>query len=101
MKRWKWFVRPTGELHHDVGFQFLSTAVIKHKITGDVDARRRGLEAANFLAGRYNPSGKFIRAWNKDKYGWAIINCMLNISLLFWASEVTSDRRPSIQKYCQ
>ncbi|SDM03120.1 unsaturated chondroitin disaccharide hydrolase [Paenibacillus sp. OK060] len=89
----QWFIRPTGELHHDVGFQFLSTAVIKHKITGDEDALRRGLEAANFLAGRYNPAGKFIRAWNEDKYGWAIIDCMLNISLLFWASEVTGDPR--------
>jgi unsaturated chondroitin disaccharide hydrolase len=53
----QWFIRPTGGLHHDVGFQFLSTDVIKHKITGDVDARRRCLEAANFLAGRYNPAG--------------------------------------------
>ncbi|MGF9700120.1 glycoside hydrolase family 88 protein [Paenibacillus sp. MABNR03] len=89
----QWLVKPTVELHHDVGFQFLSTAVIKYKITGDEDGFRRGLEAANFLAGRYNPAGQFIRAWNGDKYGWAIIDCMLNISLLFWASEVTGDPR--------
>lgn len=44
----QWFVKPTVELHHDVGFQFLSTAVIKHKITGDEDALRRGLEADQF-----------------------------------------------------
>ncbi len=89
----QWFVKPTEELHHDVGFQFLSTAVIKYKITGDRDGLRRGLEAANFLAGRFNPVGNFIRAWNADKTGWAIIDCMLNISLLFWASEVTGDPR--------
>ncbi len=97
---WSWdeqieqlFIQPTDELHHDVGFQFLCTAVIKNKITGDADALRRGLEAANFLAGRFNPAGNFIRAWNWDKHGWAIIDCMMNISLLFWASEVSGDPR--------
>jgi unsaturated chondroitin disaccharide hydrolase len=89
----QWFIKDTVEMHHDVGFQFLSTAVIKHKLTGDKDAFRRGIEAANFLAARFNPVGSFIRAWNEDKYGWAIIDCMLNISLLFWASEVTGDPR--------
>jgi unsaturated chondroitin disaccharide hydrolase len=89
----QWLVKPTEELHHDVGFQFLSTAVIKHTLTGDADGLRRGLESANFLAGRYNPAGRFIRAWNADKHGWAIIDCMLNISLLFWASRITGDPR--------
>lgn len=87
------------EMHHDVGFQFLSTAVIKYKITGDLDAKRIGISAANYLAGRYNVNGNFIRAWNhklQDKLpttGWAIIDCMMNISLLFWASEETGDPR--------
>jgi unsaturated chondroitin disaccharide hydrolase len=97
---WRWdeeleqyFVKPTEELHHDVGFQFLATAVIKHTLTGDEDALRRGLEAANFLAGRFNPAGNFIRAWNGDRYGWAIIDCMMNVSLLFWASRVSGDPR--------
>lgn len=89
----QWFVKPTVELHHDVGFQFLPTAVIKYALTGDQDGFRRGIEAANFLAARYNPVGRFIRAWNEDKHGWAIIDCMLNVSLLFWASQVTGDPR--------
>lgn len=88
-----WFAQPTEELHHDVGFQFLATAVIKHTLTGDADGLRRGLEAANYLAARYNPAGRFIRAWNGDKHGWVIIDCMMNISLLFWASRVTGDPR--------
>jgi unsaturated chondroitin disaccharide hydrolase len=89
----EWFVKPTEEFHHDVGFQFLSTAVIKHKITGDKDGFRRGIEAANFLVSRFNLAGSFIRAWNGDKYGWSIIDSMLNVSLLFWASEATGDPR--------
>lgn len=84
---------PVG-LHHDVGFQFLPTAVIKHELTGDAEGLRIGLEAANYLAGRYNPAGEFIRAWNvQEALGWAIIDCLMNTPLLYWASRVTGDPR--------
>lgn len=82
-----------NRFHHDVGFQYLPTAVIKYKLTGDPDGRRRGLAAANFLAGRFNPAGQYIRAWNKDLPGWAIIDCLMNLSLLYWASEEGEDPR--------
>jgi unsaturated chondroitin disaccharide hydrolase len=88
-----WLAEPTEEIHHDVGFQFLPTAVIKHRLTGDRKALKTGLTAANFLAGRFNPAGNFIRAWNGDKTGWAIIDCMMNLSLLFWASNTSGDPR--------
>ena len=96
---WEWDARleacfvKENNLHHDVGFQFLPTAVIKYKLTGDEQARRRGLLAAGFLAGRFNPAGNFIRAWNQDKTGWAIIDSAMNLSLLFWAAEETGDPR--------
>lgn len=85
-------------LHHDVGFMFLPSAVANYRITKDETARCRGLHAANLLAGRFNPAG-FIRAWNdipgqdSDTRGWAIIDCMFNIPLLYWAGEVTGDPR--------
>ncbi|WP_257007369.1 glycoside hydrolase family 88 protein [Shouchella clausii] len=79
-------------LHHDVGFQFLLTAVMEYEQTGSEDGLRIGLKAANYLVGRFNPVGGFIKAWNgDDKKGWAIIDCMMNISLLYWASRVTND----------
>lgn len=83
-------------LHHDVGFMFVPTAVADFKLTGNTDSRRTGMHAANLLAGRFNPAGKFIRAWNDsedDTRGWAIIDCMLNLSLLYWASEESRDPR--------
>ncbi|WP_248928687.1 glycoside hydrolase family 88 protein [Paenibacillus hamazuiensis] len=82
-----------NRFHHDVGFQFLPTAVIKHKITGDKDGLRRGLQAANFLAGRFNVEGNFLRAWNQDKTGWAIVDSSMNLSILFWAAEEIGDPR--------
>lgn len=84
-------------IHHDVGFMFLPTAVADYRLTGNAHSRRTALHAANLLAGRFNPAGRFIRAWNDaedaDRRGWAIIDCMMNIALLYWASEETRDPR--------
>ncbi|MFD0695069.1 glycoside hydrolase family 88 protein [Paenibacillus sp. GCM10027628] len=96
---WEWDAKieacfsQENNFHHDVGFQFLPTAVAKYKMTGDKDGRRRGLQAANFLAGRFNLAGRFLRAWNQDKHGWAIIDSSMNLSLLLWAAEEIGDAR--------
>jgi unsaturated chondroitin disaccharide hydrolase len=80
-------------LHHDVGFMWLPTAVAHYRIDGDTKAKTRGMHAATILAGRFNVAGNFIRAWNGNQTGWAIIDCMMNIPLLYWASEQTNDPR--------
>lgn len=86
-------------LHHDVGFMWMPTAVADYRLTGNEASKRRGLHAANLLAGRFNPAGRFIRAWNDipgsqdDTRGWAIIDCMFNITLLYWAYGETADPR--------
>jgi unsaturated chondroitin disaccharide hydrolase len=80
-------------LHHDVGFMWLHSAVANYRLTGNKASRRRGLHAANILAGRFNPAGKFIRAWNGDRTGWMIVDCMMNIPILYWASGEIGDRR--------
>lgn len=84
-------------LHHDVGFMYLLSAVADYRLTGNERSRKTGLHAANLLAGRFNLAGRFIRAWNEvpgdDTTGWAIIDCMMNICLLYWASEETGDPR--------
>lgn len=77
-------------------FMFLPTAVADYRLTGNANARKIGMHAANLLAGRFNYAGKFIRAWNdldEDTRGWAIIDCMFNIALLYWASEESGDPR--------
>ncbi len=80
-------------LHHDVGFMWLHSAVADYRLTGDMKARNRGLTAASHLSGRFNPAGKFIRAWNMDRTGWIIVDCMMNIPLLYWASRELNDPR--------
>ena len=80
-------------LHHDVGFMWLHSAVADYRITGNERSLARGLHAAHLLAGRYNPRGKFLRSWNRDRAGWVIVDSMMNIPLLYWASDAIGDPR--------
>ncbi|WP_050184033.1 glycoside hydrolase family 88 protein [Domibacillus robiginosus] len=85
-------------LDHDMGFMWTLTSVANYTLTGNEDSKRRGLLAANLLLGRFNSNGNFIRAWNpwsegEKNEGWAIIDCLMNVPLLFWASSETGDPR--------
>jgi unsaturated chondroitin disaccharide hydrolase len=80
-------------LSHDVGFQYLLSTGANYKITGDTESARHTLHAATLLAGRFNPHG-FLRAWNPaGKEGWAIVDCLMNLPLLYWAGRYTKDPR--------
>lgn len=80
-------------LDHDLGFQWMHTAVAHYRLTGERKSFIKGQEAANLLAGRFNVLGNYIRAWNGDRPGWMIVDCLMNLSLLYWASEETKDPR--------
>ena len=85
--------RTFDRLNHDVGFMYLLSCGAHWKLLGDRQARTDALHAASLLLGRFNPKG-FIRAWNEpERVGYAIIDCMMNLSLLFWASRETGDPR--------
>ncbi len=85
-------------MDHDAGFRWLPTSVTRYKLYGNPESKNRGLLAAASLAGRFNLNGSFIRAWNdwgdgRDTTGWAIIDCMMNLPLLYWASKELGDPR--------
>lgn len=82
------------KLIHDVGFMWDISAFADYRLTGDYKARQRGLTAAAALMSRYNLKGGFIRAWNlPEAKGWVIIDCMMNLPLLYRASEAVGDER--------
>ena len=85
-------------LHHDVGFMWNISSGMDYRITGDKTQRNRFLIAVNHMMGRFNCDGEFFRAWNggADKAGWAIIDCMMNIPILYRASEELNDERFSM-----
>lgn len=84
-------------MDHDSGFKWLLTSVANYKITKNPKSKNRALLSAANLAGRFNLKGRYIRAWNDNGDGatetWAIIDCMMNLPLLYWASEETKDTR--------
>ena len=85
--------RTFNKLNHDVGFMYLLSCGAHFKLLGDEQARTDALHAASLLMGRFNPAG-YIRAWNEpERVGYAIIDCLMNLSLLFWASDMTGDPR--------
>ncbi len=85
-----------GGLDHDSGFKWLLTAGADYTLTRGEESLNRLLLAASNLAGRFNPRGAFIRAWNDrsgEKAGWAIIDCLMNLPLLYRATALTGDPR--------
>lgn len=81
-------------LYHDVGFMWQISAGANYKITDNPESKNRNLVAAAALASRYNTDGGFLRAWNGERaVGWAIIDCMINLPILYWASDVIGDPR--------
>ena len=80
-------------LSHDVGFMWLIHSGVRYALEHDQDSFDRTLFAADMLACRYNVNG-FIRAWNPaGREGWAIVDCMMNLPILYWASRQTDDPR--------
>ena len=83
-----------GVNHHDMGFVFVPSCVAAYKLMGNEQAKEAALLAAEHLITRYHEKGEFIQAWGNvgsDSNYRLIVDCLMNISLLHWASEVTGD----------
>lgn len=80
--------------HHDMGFLYSPSCVAAYKLTGNEDAKRAAVLAADNLIGRFQEKGQFIQAWGelgvKENYR-LIIDCLINVPLLYWATDATGD----------
>ena len=85
------------DTHHDLGFLYSLYSVALYKLTGDKQHREIGLRAAEVLSQRFNEKGNFIRAWGHmdttEHDNMAIIDCLMNLPLLYWASNETGDNK--------
>lgn len=77
---------------HDLGFLYSLSCVAGFKLTGSQTAKKAALMAADKLKARFHEKGRFIQAWgaldNRDNYR-LIIDCLLNLPLLYWAAGET------------
>lgn len=82
--------------HHDLGFLYTPSCVAAYKLTGNEEAKEAALLASEHLLGRYREKGEFIQAWgsaNEPNNYRLIIDCLMNLPLLYWATEVTGDKK--------
>ncbi|WP_339320936.1 glycoside hydrolase family 88 protein [Paenibacillus sp. FSL W8-0194] len=82
---------------HDLGFLYTLSCVSAYKLTGNEEAKQIALDAAELLYIRYLDKAGIIQAWgNLDdprQRGRMIIDCLMNLPLLYWASEESGDRK--------
>ena len=91
-------LKQVKRLHHDVGFMWHLTSGANYRLTGNEASCTRNFYAATTLFSRYNIDGDFIRAWNNSwggmsNAGFSIIDCLMNLPLLYWASKEVNDER--------
>lgn len=80
--------------HHDMGFLYSPSCVASFKIENNELGYKAAILAADNLISRFQEKGEFIQAWGtlgeEGEYR-LIIDCLLNLPLLFWATKVTGD----------
>lgn len=82
--------------HHDMGFLYSPSCVAGYKLAGSENGKKAAIMAADNLLGRFHESGEFFQAWGSlddDSNYRLIIDCLLNMPILFWATEVTGDTK--------
>jgi len=83
---------------HDVGFAYSPSCVAMYKLFGDGLAKECALRAANFLYDHsYFEKGGFIMRISSKPYDMGccrtMMDTLMNIALLYWAGEVTGDKK--------
>ncbi len=86
-----------GLNHHDLGFLYSLSTVADYKVTGSKRALETSLMAAKLLSNRYIDKAKILQAWgdmnDENQRGRMIIDCNLNIPLLYFADQFEPDKQ--------
>lgn len=79
---------------HDMGFKMFCSYGNGYRLTKDKNYKKVLLKSAKTLASRFNSKVGCIRSWDWNKDVWqfpVIIDNMMNLELLFWATKVSGD----------
>ncbi len=78
---------------HDLGFLYILSCMAGYKLTGQPGAKDTALAAADLMMTRYFDKAGIIQAWGNlhdpAERGRMIIDCCMNLPLLYWATLVT------------
>ena len=99
--RWTEKLEPLKDFteHHDLGFMMYCSFGNAYRLTGNEQYKKNLVQAARSLSTRFDPKVGCIKSWNTfrswhgDKlYNYpVIIDNMMNLELLFFATKVTGD----------
>ncbi len=77
---------------HDLGFMVFCSYGNAYRITKNPEYRKAIIDASESLITRFNPIVGCIRSWDHGKWQFpVIIDNMMNLEMLFWASKETGD----------
>ena len=79
---------------HDMGFKIYCSFGAGYRLTGDPHYRDVMIHSANTLITRFNENVGSLRSWDHNRHRWdfpVIIDNMMNLELLFWATKATGD----------
>lgn len=77
---------------HDLGFMLYDSYGLGYAITKDPAYKNVLLQGARSLSTRFHPEVGAIRSWdNKDFHYPVIIDNLMNLEFLFWATKVSGD----------
>ncbi len=99
-EKWTYPLKPiqTFTSNHDIGFMMYCSYGHAERLASQPEYKDILVQSAKSLCTRYNPTIKAIKSWNYRE-GWdgskwfypVIIDNMMNLELLFYASKVTGD----------
>lgn len=84
----------TNDGTHDMGFKIYCSFGNGYRLSGDSHYRDVIVESSQTLITRYNETVGAIRSWDFNRETWdfpVIVDNMMNLELLFRASEITGD----------
>jgi rhamnogalacturonyl hydrolase YesR len=77
---------------HDLGFMVFCSYGNAYRITKNPEYKKVIIDASESLITRFNPTVGCIRSWDHGKWQFpVIIDNMMNLEMLFWASKETGD----------
>lgn len=82
---------------HDIGFLYSLSAVADYRLNKRETSKKMAIAAADLLMTRFNDKAGIIQAWgdlnDPEQQGRMIIDCLMNLPLLYFASDETGDSK--------